>query len=91
MKDIREQYQVASTSSRSKGLMYRVTEYTDGTWACACPSWTLNKNRPDCKHILSIKLKRMQDMVKTAQKEAVYYEPKKPETATKTTTRKFKL
>jgi hypothetical protein len=36
--------------------VYKVTEYLDGTWACACPRWKFCKApKLDCKHILGVK------------------------------------
>ena len=55
MSSIKNQYQVASQSSKGKHT-YTVSEYFDGSWACACMNWTRTVQRQDCKHILKKKL-----------------------------------
>lgn len=52
MAPIKRQYDVLSQSSKG-GKTYKVTEYHDGTWACACMNWTRTVPRQDCKHILT--------------------------------------
>lgn len=64
MGHIKRQYEVQSQSGARKSRVtgqvapgpvktYTVTEYTDGTWACACMNWTRTVPRQDCKHILT--------------------------------------
>jgi hypothetical protein len=46
----KEVWGVQSDSNPNK--IYTVTQsLASGNWACSCPRWTLNKNRPVCKHI----------------------------------------
>jgi predicted nucleic acid-binding Zn finger protein len=42
-------------NSRKTGH-YVVSQRKDGGFECGCPAWTLNRLRPDCKHILEVKL-----------------------------------
>lgn len=42
-------------SEKDPERIYTVTLSKDGVWSCACPRWTRNANRPDCKHIKHIK------------------------------------
>lgn len=62
MAQVKGQWKKKSATSK-KGTEYTVTQYSNGTsesWACSCPAWTLNRNRPDCKHILQVKLELLQ-------------------------------
>lgn len=40
--------------------IYTVALNKEGGWSCGCPRWTMNANRPDCKHIKFIKRFREQ-------------------------------
>ena len=41
--------------SNSSSRIYRVIEYTDGSYSCNCPAWIFHKgSRVDCKHILDV-------------------------------------
>jgi hypothetical protein len=53
-----EVYGVQSESRAS--VIYTVALNKKGVWSCGCPRWTMNKTRPDCKHILYIKKMREQ-------------------------------
>lgn len=35
--------------------IYTVALNAKEVWSCGCPRWTMNANRPDCKHIKYIK------------------------------------
>lgn len=50
-------------NSRNTGN-YTVSRATDGSFGCSCPAWTKNSARPDCKHILAIKLAMKEDEIK---------------------------
>jgi len=49
-----ERWPVQGTS----GKTWTVARKANGEWGCSCPAWTMKKNkgRPDCQHILKIKL-----------------------------------
>lgn len=47
------QFKVDSESNPAN--KYTVSEYNDGTWACACRGWTSHVPRRDCKHIWWVK------------------------------------
>lgn len=48
--------EVWGVQSESKaGTIYTVALNKKGVWSCGCPRWTMNKSRPDCKHITHIK------------------------------------
>lgn len=35
--------------------VYTVARTAADIWSCACPRWTLNAKRPECKHIQFVK------------------------------------
>jgi len=42
--------------SQSSNRKYVVSQYSDGTYACSCPSWIYTKgHKTECKHILEVK------------------------------------
>lgn len=42
--------------SRTSNRKYVVSQYSDGSYACSCPSWIFNKgHKTECKHILEVK------------------------------------
>lgn len=42
-------------SESNKEKIYTVLLDNKGKWSCACPRWTRNASRPECKHIEYIK------------------------------------
>lgn len=65
------QYPVPS-SSKGSTKVYNVRHYHkllahNERWECACPNWTQNTPREDCKHILLVKL-----MLQTMSPDAVF-------------------
>jgi hypothetical protein len=42
-------------SESNPNKIYTLTLSKEGVWTCACPRWTRNASRPDCKHIKHIK------------------------------------
>lgn len=42
-----------SESNREK--IYTLILDNKGKWSCACPRWTRNASRPECKHITFVK------------------------------------
>ena len=44
---------VQSESNLNK--IYTVARTAENVWSCACPRWTLNAGRPECKHIKHVK------------------------------------
>ena len=60
-KEIKSEFKGYSNSSSK---IYRVIEYTDGTYSCNCPAWIFHKgSRIDCKHILDIKNEQAQVVI----------------------------
>ena len=60
-KEIKAEYKGYSNSSSK---IYRIIEYTDGTFSCNCMAWIFHKGtRIDCKHILDIKEKLAYQLV----------------------------
>ena len=41
-------------SSSNPNKTYTVALTAQGRWSCSCPRWTLNAERPNCKHIKSV-------------------------------------
>ena len=46
-KEIKKQWDIQSSSDPKKS--YKVTQYSDNTWACSCPQWIYR--RKICHHI----------------------------------------
>lgn len=57
---IRDFVEVWGAHSESSKKIYTVALSKKGVWSCGCPRWTMNRNRPDCKHIIYIKKMREQ-------------------------------
>lgn len=49
----KEVWGVQSESNPAK--IYTVALNHNDRWSCGCPRWTMNKTRPECKHIKHIK------------------------------------
>lgn len=49
--------------------IYTVAMTKKGTWSCACPRWTMNASRPDCKHIKCVKEFRIKGFRRGAEAE----------------------
>ena len=65
-KEIKAEFKGYSSSSSK---IYRVIEYTDGSFSCNCPAWIFHKgSRVDCKHILEIR-NEMQFVVQEVENE----------------------
>ena len=43
--------EVYGVHSESSSKVYTVARTAEGAWSCGCPRWTMNRNRPECKHI----------------------------------------
>jgi predicted nucleic acid-binding Zn finger protein len=52
--------EVYGAHSESSNKIYTVALNKKGVWSCGCPRWTMNRNRPDCKHIKFVKAMREQ-------------------------------
>jgi|DewCreStandDraft_4_1066084.scaffolds.fasta_scaffold43826_4 hypothetical protein len=51
--------EVWGVESESKpGKIYTVAVHKDGSYSCGCPRWTMNRMRPECKHIKHVKYLR---------------------------------
>lgn len=62
-------WEVSSETDPDK--TYVVGQKTDGSWGCGCPRWRFSKApRPDCKHILGIKVTEPVDRKRTSKKAA---------------------
>ena len=57
LRDYKDKYTEVwgATSESNPDKIYTVAMNKRGVWSCGCPRWTMNKSRPDCKHIKYIK------------------------------------
>ena len=47
--------EVYGVQSETSDKIYTVALNKEGRWSCGCPRWTMNRMRPECKHIKHIK------------------------------------
>jgi hypothetical protein len=42
-------------SENNTAITHTIACTAEGVWSCSCPRWTMNANRPECKHIAHVK------------------------------------